>query len=301
MALIVIGGATASGKSGLALQIAQEIDAEIISADSMQLYIGADIGTAKVPAAERFGITHHMLDIVPPSFDITANFYQEQARLIADRLTSENRNIVVVGGTGLYIKALMEELDFPARDEAVRNALEREAEEIGAAAMHARLAVADAAAAAVIPSQNLRRVIRALEVVTITGAPYAAALPRTKSIRYPRVGQYAIDVERGELDARIEERVEIMWQDGIEAELDRLIVNGLLQGRTARAAIGYAQILAERDGAGPSAKAATVLATKQYARRQLTWFKREKEISWLSPNIARDQILRDFSSTSAQD
>jgi len=289
MTLIVIGGATASGKSALALDVAERIGAEIVNADSMQLYKGMDIGTAKVPFEERRGIPHHMLDTLEVTEESSVADYQREARALIDSRLAQDIPVVVVGGTGLYIKALIDELNFPDRDPGVRERLFAEAEELGATAMHQRLAALDAEAAALIPEQNLRRVIRALEVIELTGEPYAASLPRDERSYYPQAQQFAIRVEREVLNERISERVAQMWRAGFLSEVERLVAQGLRDGRTARAAIGYAQMLAALEGqlSIDLAMEETVTSTRQYARRQATWFGRENRISWLEGSPAK--------------
>ena len=283
MTLIVIGGATASGKSALALDVAERLNGEIVNADSMQLYKGMDIGTAKIPHHERRGIPHHMLDVLHVRDDGSVADYQRMARDIIDGLLAKEIPVVVVGGTGLYIKALLDELNFPDRDPKVRERLFAEAEELGAPAMHQRLAAVDPEAATLIPEQNLRRVIRALEVIEITGEPYAASLPRDDRSYYPHAKQFAISVERDFLNERIQARVDQMWEQGFVSEVEHLVGEGLREGRTARAAIGYAQVLAALDGqiSLASAKEETAISTRQYARRQGTWFSRDSRITWL--------------------
>jgi len=289
MTLIVIGGATASGKSALALDVAERIGAEIVNADSMQLYKGMDIGTAKVPFEERRGIPHHMLDTLEVTEESSVADYQREARALIDSRLAQDIPVVVVGGTGLYIKGLIDELNFPDRDPGVRERLFAEAEELGATAMHQRLAALDAEAAALIPEQNLRRVIRALEVIELTGEPYAASLPRNERSYYPQAQQFAIRVEREVLNERISERVAQMWRDGFLSEVEKLVAQGLRDGRTARAAIGYAQVLAALEGqiSIDLAMEETVTSTRQYARRQATWFGRENRISWLEGSPAK--------------
>lgn len=284
MTLIVIGGATASGKSSLAIDVAKRIGAHIVNADSMQLYKGMDIGTAKVPVAERHEVPHHMLDVLDVTQESSVADYQRDARAVIDSLLAKNIPVVLVGGTGLYIKALIDELNFPDRDPLVRERLFAEAEALGPTAMHARLAEVDSDAAALIPEQNVRRVIRALEVIEITGEPYAASLPRDEKSYYPDAQQFAIQVEREVLHERIAERVAQMWRAGFVAEVEGLAAQGLRDGRTARAAIGYAQVLAALEGqmSIESAMEETVISTRQYARRQGTWFTRDSRITWLT-------------------
>lgn len=284
MTLIVIGGATASGKSSLAIDVAERISAHIVNADSMQMYEGMDIGTAKVPLFERRGIPHHMFDVLDVTQESSVADYQRDARALIDSLLAENTPVVVVGGTGLYIKALIDQLNFPDRDPLVRERLFAEAEELGGSVMHARLAKIDSDAAALIPEQNVRRVIRALEVIELTGEPYAASLPRDEKSYYPQALQFAIRVDRELLHERITNRVAQMWRAGFVAEVEELIARGLREGRTARAAIGYAQVLAALEGQISLANALeeTIVSTRQYARRQGTWFTRDPRISWLA-------------------
>ena len=288
--LIVIGGATATGKSDLALEIAAEIGAEIINADSMQLYIGMDIGTAKLNQSERRGIAHHLIDVVAPSEDITVSWYQEQARSIIDELLV-NKPVVVVGGTGLYIKAILDDLNFPETDENVRNSLNELAERIGAKALHERLAKLDPAAALAIPKENVRRVVRALEVIEITGKPFTANLPREGSTKYPNAKQFGLELDRDLLDERIDKRVNQMWEKGFVGEVSELLKSPI--GRTARQAIGYSQIINFLEGqtSESDAKELTKIATRQYARRQETWFKRDDRINWIESGSNRKEAL----------
>jgi tRNA dimethylallyltransferase len=282
--LVIISGATATGKSELAIEVAKEIGAEIISADSMQLYKGMDIGTAKLTMAERQGITHHLLDLVDIKTDVTVSWYQELARAKIDELRGAGKNVVVVGGTGLYIKAILDDLNFPETDPEVRMKLNQEAEKIGGDAMHQRLAKLDPAASLAIPKENVRRVIRALEVIEITGKPFTAILPREDSTKYPDAMQFGLAMDRESLDIRIDNRVAKMWDAGFVDEVEELINQGILEGKTAQAAIGYAQIIRMKHGSMSQEEAIedTARATRQYARRQETWFSRDLRITWLS-------------------
>ena len=282
--LVIISGATATGKSELAIEVAKEIGAEIISADSMQLYKGMDIGTAKLTTAERQGITHHLLDLVDVKTDVTVSWYQELARAKIDELRGAGKSVVVVGGTGLYIKAILDDLNFPETDPEVREKLNQEAEKIGGDAMHQRLAKLDPAASLAIPKENVRRVIRALEVIEITGKPFTAILPREDSTKYPDAMQFGLAMDRESLDIRIDNRVAMMWEAGFVDEVEELINRGILEGKTAQAAIGYAQIIRMKHGSMSREEAIedTARATRQYARRQETWFSRDLRITWLS-------------------
>jgi tRNA dimethylallyltransferase len=282
--LVIISGATATGKSELAIEVAKEIGAEIISADSMQLYKGRDIGTAKLTMAERQGITHHLLDLVDVKTDVTVSWYQELARAKIDELRGVGKSVVVVGGTGLYIKARLDDLNFPETDPEVREKLNQEAEKVGGDAMHQRLAKLDPAASLAIPKENVRRVIRALEVIEITGKPFTAILPREDSTKYPDAMQFGLAMDRESLDIRIDNRVAKMWEAGFVDEVEELINQGILEGKTAQAAIGYAQIIRMKHGSMSQEEAIedTARATRQYARRQETWFSRDLRITWLS-------------------
>ncbi len=282
--LVIISGATATGKSELAIEVAKEIGAGIISADSMQLYKGMDIGTAKLAMAERQGITHHLLDLVDVKTDVTVSWYQELARAKIDELRGIGKSVVVVGGTGLYIKAILDDLNFPETDPEVREKLNQEAEKVGGDAMHQRLAKLDPAASLAIPKENVRRVIRALEVIEITGKPFTAILPREDSTKYPDAMQFGLAMDRESLDIRIDNRVAKMWEAGFVDEVEELINQGILEGKTAQAAIGYAQIIRMKHGSMSQEEAIedTARATRQYARRQETWFSRDLRITWLS-------------------
>ena len=285
MKLIVICGATATGKSDIAIQIAHEIGAEIINADSMQLYRGMDIGTAKLAPSERQNIPHHLLDVLNVSEDSTVAWYQEKARALVSEIHERGKNVVVVGGTGLYIKALLDDLNFPDTDPAVREKLEAEALEFGAQSLFERLQQLDPAAALAIDRANTRRVIRALEVIEITGKPFTANLPREDSTQYPDAVQFGLVMEREHLRDRIDHRVDIMWEKGFVAEVDALLKDGILDGATAQRAIGYSSLIAMRAGTmtEDEAKEETKRATRQYARRQETWFSRDQRINWISP------------------
>lgn len=289
MTLVVIGGATATGKSDLAVALAKKIDGQIVNADSMQLYRGMDIGTAKLSMEEREGIAHHMLDLVEVSTDVNVAWYQEQARQIIDGLLAQSIPVIVVGGTGFYIKAILDDLNFPDTDPVVREKLTQLAEKIGNDAIHQRLGILDPAAAAAIPKENVRRVIRALEVIEITGKPFTANLPRADSTRYPEALQFGLEMDRQKLDERVEERVDRMFERGLIEEVEALINKGILEGKTARAALGYAQVISMKAGeiSQEDAISQTKLATRQYIRRQETWFRRDQRINWLTQNSDR--------------
>ena len=293
MKLVVIAGATATGKSSLSVELAQAIDAEIINADSMQVYRGMDIGTAKISVEERQGIPHHMLDVLDVNQDSTVAWYQSGAREVIDEIHSRGKNVVMVGGTGLYIKAVIDELNFPDTDPMVRHTLNKEAEELGIDAMFARLEKLDPAAAIAIDRANLRRIIRALEVIEITGKPFTANLPREESIRYPDARQFGLVMDRELLSTRIDERVNTMFEEGFVEEVQKLMPVGLLEGRTAQRALGYSQIVSHLQGevSLDAAIEETKRATRQYARRQETWFSRDARIKWISTRQPRLETI----------
>ena len=293
MTLIFIVGATATGKSALAIELAMKIGAEIVNADSMQMYKGMDIGTAKLPLSERAGIPHHLIDTLEITEEASVAQYQLAARECIDSLLSKSVPVIVVGGTGLYVKSILDELNFPETDLEIREKIQKLGEEIGGKALHKRLEKLDPAAAAAIPEENVRRVVRALEVIEITGKPFTANLPRGESSRYPMAMQYGLTLNRENLTEIIDERVEKMWQAGFVQEVKNLISKGLRSGKTARAAIGYSQIMKFLDGEMSEAQARedTKRATRQYARRQETWFSRDSRIKWLSKEGKLEQIL----------
>jgi tRNA dimethylallyltransferase len=289
MKLVVIAGATATGKSALSIDLAQAINAEIINADSMQVYRGMDIGTAKISHEQRQGIAHHMLDVLDVNQDATVAWYQSEAREVIDEIHSRGKNVVIVGGTGLYIKSVIDELNFPDTDPMVRHTLNREAEELGIDVMFERLERLDPAAALAIDRANLRRIIRALEVIEITGKPFTANLPREESIRYPNARQFGLVMDRDLLSERIDVRVNSMFENGLVSEVQMLIDKGLLDGRTAQRALGYSQVISHLKGDTSLDEAIeeTKRATRQYARRQETWFSRDTRIKWISTQQPR--------------
>lgn len=287
--LIIICGPTATGKSDLALEVAKKFNGEIINADSMQLYKGMDIGTAKLTLDERRGIPHHLLDILSVSQDASVAAYQELARSAIDEIQSRNKVAIVVGGTGLYIKSIVDEMNFPETDPELRAKLESEAELLGTAELYSRLRLLDPEAAAAIEPANTRRIIRALEVIEVTGKPYSANLPSDTSLRFPDALHIGLAMERTSLAPRIEARVHRMFDQGLINEVERLIGEGLLEGTTAQRAIGYAQVISLINGQISKEQAIeeTIVATRQYVRRQETWFKRDQRIQWIGEGEPR--------------
>jgi tRNA dimethylallyltransferase len=286
MSLTIICGATATGKSDLAVALAKEIKAEIINADSMQVYKGMNIGTAKLTMAERDGVPHHLIDLLEIKEEANVSWYQNLARAKIDELIAAGKSVVVVGGTGLYIKAILDELNFPDTDPKVRQQITDEAEKLGNDVMHQRLAKLDPAAAVAIPKENIRRVIRALEVIEITGKPFTANLPRQESSRYPKAKQFGLVLDRENLDAKIDQRVENMWEKGFAREVSLLMTKGLEEATTAKMALGYKQIMDYLNGESTEefAKEETKRVSRAYARRQETWFSRDDRINWLAPD-----------------
>ncbi|MEU9998702.1 tRNA (adenosine(37)-N6)-dimethylallyltransferase MiaA [Streptomyces sp. NPDC050848] len=284
--VIAIVGPTAAGKSDLGVFLARQLGGEVVNADSMQLYRGMDIGTAKLTPEERGGIPHHLLDIWDVTEAASVAEYQRLARAEIDRLLAEGRTPILVGGSGLYVRGAIDSLEFPGTDPAVRARLEAELEERGSGVLHARLAAADPDAARVILPSNGRRIVRALEVIEITGKPFTANLPGPDPI-YDTV-QIGVDVARPELDERITARVDRMWEAGLVDEVRTLEARGLREGRTAARALGYQQVLTALAGecTDDEARAETVRATKRFARRQDSWFRRDPRVHWLSGAVA---------------
>jgi len=300
MNVIVICGATATGKSDLAVALAREIDGEVINADSMQLYKGMDIGTAKITLEEQQGVPHHLMDQLDVTEDANVAWYQEKAREKITEVHSRNKNAIIVGGTGLYIKAILDDLNFPDTDPVVRTELELEYATKGIGPLFERLEKLDPAAALAIDKANSRRVIRALEVIKITGKPFTANLPRKESTRYPEALQFGLVMDRELLGEKISARVERMWQAGFVAEVESLIEAGITRGTTAQKALGYSQVIAYKEGKISEEEAIeeTKRATRQYARRQETWFSRDERIMWISPIQNRiERILNSLNSS----
>jgi tRNA dimethylallyltransferase len=284
--LVAVVGPTGSGKSELGMQIAEKIiscggRAEIINCDSMQFYRGMNIGTAKLDLQERRGILHHMIDVLDIRDESTAAEYQQQVRPIIESLQAKSITPIMVGGSMLYIAAALNTFEFPERDAELRQQLEVELETYGSHAMHRRVAELDSVAASRIDPENGRRVVRALEILLLTGEPFSAALPDETESWQP-VLEIGLNSERAHLVDRLAKRVESMWAQGLVAEAESLIAEGIREGKTSSRAIGYAQALAQLDGllSEEEAIAQTVQLTQRYARRQMSWFRRDERINW---------------------
>jgi tRNA dimethylallyltransferase len=281
--IVAIVGATASGKSDLALDVAERLGGEIVNTDAMQVYRGMDIGTAKLPPAERRGIPHHLLDLLDVTEPATVAEFQRWARAaIAD---CRDRAVVpvLVGGSALYTRAILDEFDFPGTDPQIRARYDAALTELGPEALHRELAARDPDAAAGIIATNGRRIVRALEVIELTGRPFAATLPPPTYVD-PATVQIGVDIDRAALDARIAARVDRMWEQGFVDEVRALAERGLRDGLTANRALGYRQVLAFLDGEVTEAlaKEQTVTATRRFARRQDSWFRKDARITWVS-------------------
>jgi tRNA dimethylallyltransferase len=279
--VVAVVGPTAAGKSDLGVALARALGGEVVNADSMQLYRGMDIGTAKLSPAERQGVPHHLLDVWPVTRTATAAAYQDLCRAVLDDLLGRGVTPVLVGGSGLYLRAALDELEFPGTDPALRERLEAELADAGAPALHARLRELDPAAAARMDPANGRRVVRALEVVELTGA-----MPGRMTSYDGRYDTCWIGVERPDLADRIAARVDRMFDAGLLDEVRRLEGQGLREGVTASQALGYKQALELLDGAvdEPAARERTVVATRRFARRQRSWFRRDPRLTWLEPD-----------------
>jgi len=287
--VVAVVGPTATGKTALAVALARRLGGEVVNADSMQLYRGMDIGTAKPDAADRDGVPHHLLDVWHVREPASVAAYRRLARAEIDRLRAAGTVPLLVGGSGLYVRAVLDELDFPGTDAAVRARLEAELAAVGAPALHARLARVDPQAAAAVLPSNGRRIVRALEVVELTGGPFRASLPEPRP-HYPAV-VVGLDREAADLDGRVAARVARMWARGFVDEVAALADDGLREGPTASRALGYAQVLAQLDGTLTAAEARerTVTATRRFVRRQRSWFRRDAATTWL--DAARPDLL----------
>jgi tRNA dimethylallyltransferase len=289
--VIAVVGPTAAGKSALAVRLALGLGGEVINADSMQLYRGMDIGTAKLTGDERQGVPHHLLDVWDVRQAANVADYRRLADAVIEDIAARGRVPILTGGSGLYIRGALGDLNFPGTDPAARERLEAELAAVGPAALHQRLSGLDPAAAASILPSNGRRIVRALEVIGLSGGPFTATLPAYERSR-PAV-QIGVRVPRAELDRRIAARVQAMWRAGFEDEVRRLERGGLREGRTASRALGYAQMLRHLAGEWTLEQAHedTVRATKRFARRQESWFRRDPRITWLDADAGEDELL----------
>ncbi|MGK5111647.1 tRNA (adenosine(37)-N6)-dimethylallyltransferase MiaA [Geodermatophilus sp. CPCC 205506] len=287
--VVALVGPTATGKTALGVALAQRLGGEVVNADSMQLYRGMDIGTAKPSPEERGGVPHHLLDLWHVREAASVAEYRRLARTEIDRLRAAGLVPLLVGGSGLYVRAVLDELDFPGTDPAVRARLEAELAEVGPGELHARLAAVDPVAAAAVLPSNGRRIVRALEVVEVTGGPFRATLPEPRP-HYPAV-VVGLDRDPAELDERVAVRVQRMWAAGFVAEVAALAADGLREGPTASRALGYAQVLAQLDGdlTADEARERTVTATRRFVRRQRSWFRRDAATTWL--DAARPDLV----------
>lgn len=280
--VIAVVGPTATGKSALALAVAQRVGGEVINADSMQLYRGMDIGTAKLPVTEREGVPHHLLDIWDVTQTASVADFQQRGRACIDDLLARDVTPVLAGGSGLYLRAVLDRIEFPGTDPALRADLEVDLATLGAPRLHERLATVDPAAAQAIAPENGRKIVRALEVIALTGKPFTAALPAYDAPVYDAV-QIGLDLPTATLDARINQRVELMVGNGLVEEVRALEAVGLRDGVTASRALGYAQILGWLDGRLTIAQAIadTARTTRRFVRRQRSWFRRDPRIHWI--------------------
>ncbi len=280
--VVAVVGATASGKTDLSLDLAEKLGGEIVNTDAMQVYRGMDIGTAKLPPTERRGVPHHLLDILDIHETASVAQFQVLARTVIDDLRGRGVTPVLVGGSALYTRAVLDRFEFPGTDEGVRRSLEDELGATGPAALHARLAAADPEAAAGILPGNGRRIVRALEVLTITGRPYGASLPR-RDYLLENAHQVGVAIDRPTLEQRIARRVEAMFEAGLVAEVEALLSRGLAETRTASRAIGYSHVAAHLAGelTLTEARERTTAATRRFARRQDSWFHKDDRITWV--------------------
>jgi tRNA dimethylallyltransferase len=296
--VVAVVGPTATGKSELGLALAERLGGEVVNADAMQLYRGMDIGTAKLSLEQRRGIAHHQLVVLEVREEASVAAYQRHARADIAAIGARGRIAVLVGGSGLYVRAALDRLDIPPTDRTVRARLEAELADVGVDVLRARLVALDPTAADAIEPRNGRRIVRALEVVELTGRAFSASLPTREHVR-PTV-LVGLVADRSLLDARVDERVRRMWRQGLVDEVRTLVTQGLREGRTAPKALGYSQALAHLDGTMTPAEAqeATATATRRYARRQESWFRADPRIVWL-PHDAKDLVDRALAAVGA--
>ena len=291
--IIAVVGPTATGKSGLGLDLAARLDGEIINADAMQLYRGMDIGTAKLTPEQRRGIPHHQLDVLEVTEEASVAAYQVAARADIRAIRERDRVPILVGGSGLYVRAVLDRLEIPPTDPTVRANLEAHALEVGADSMYRLLLQRDPAAAARIQPGNIRRIVRALEVIELTGRPFSASMPRREFVTPTVI--VGLSADRSVLDERTDARVEQMWRAGLPREVEGLLADGLRDGFTASRAIGYAQAISVIDGqlTEPEAIAETAQATRRFVRRQESWFRADPRIRWVDATrgVDVDEVL----------
>jgi tRNA dimethylallyltransferase len=280
--VVAIVGPTASGKTDLSLDLAERLGGEILNTDAMQVYRGMDVGTAKLPVQQRRGIPHHLLDVLDVRDALAVAEFQAWARSLITDLRGRGAVPVLVGGSALYTRAILDRFEFPGTDESLRRELEEELAVVGPGALHRRLEGLDPEAAAQILPENGRRIVRALEVIALTGRPFSASLPRLEYAD-PASVQIGVDIDRPTLDARIERRVDLMFDHGFVDEVERLLAEGLGEGRTASRAIGYREVTAYLRGdlALADAIERTKAATRRFARRQDSWFRKDPRIHWV--------------------
>lgn len=302
---LAIVGPTGTGKSDLALAVAEklaaELAAEVVNADAMQLYRGMDIGTAKLTMEQRCGVAHHQLDVLEVTDTATVARYQQAASAAVEAIAARGALPIVVGGSMLYVQSLLDEWSFPATDPAVRASWERRLAEVGTAALHQELSRVDSVAAESILATDGRRIVRALEVIQLTGQPFAASAPRIGAPRW-NTAIIGLDWQTAVLDEMLARRTDKMFSDGLVDEVTLLLGRGLRAGVTASRALGYAQVIAELDAGrdGSAARESTYAGTRRYARRQRSWFRRDHRITWLdgaaSGNVDRAlHLWRDVS------
>ncbi|MDX1883139.1 tRNA (adenosine(37)-N6)-dimethylallyltransferase MiaA [Mycolicibacterium sp. 120270] len=292
---LAIIGPTGTGKSALALDVAERLGGEIVNADAMQLYRGMDIGTAKLPVGDRRGIPHHQLDVLEVTETATVARYQRGAAADVERIAAAGSVPIIVGGSMMYIQSLLDEWEFPATDPPVRTKWEQRLAEVGVAALHRELAAVDPAAASSIRATDGRRIVRALEVVELTGKPFAASAPTIGTPRWD-TAIVGLDWATAVLDERLAVRTDTMFADGLVDEVRTLLDCGLRDGVTASRALGYAQVIDDLDngGDGSAAREPTYFGTRRYVRRQRSWFRRDHRINWLDGGAAEnvDAVLR---------
>jgi len=290
--VVALVGATASGKTGLSLDLAERLGGEVVNTDAMQVYRGMEIGTAKLPVEDRRGIPHHLLDVLDVTEPATVALFQGWAREAIADIRGRQRVPVLVGGSALYTRAIIDRFEFPGTDDSLRRELEAELERAGSHALHQRLAGVDPGAAAQIEPDNGRRVVRALEVIALTGRPYSASLPQLEYAD-PLTVQVGVDIDRPTLDERIERRVDEMFASGFVEEVEALLARGLAEARTANRAIGYREVVGFLGGDRTLAEAVeqTKAATRRFARRQDSWFRKDPRIVWVGhDDPARTEI-----------